>query len=157
MAISNLGNQIILRPNNSLLPEDAVKVIVTLAVVVFLVALGFMWMGAWLVVPFAGLEILAVAYAFHIMYLHSADFESITIAEDSVVIETRDYKKLTTTVFQRYWAQVTVRDVVSGNGADGRRAIFISSHGKEVEFGKKFINDEERALLARDLKQTIKQ
>jgi len=155
MAISNLGNQIILRPNNSLSPQDGLKVILALTLVVLLVSLGFMHMGAWLVLPFAGLEVLAIAYAFYTVYLHSADFESITIADDSVVIEIRDYKKLTTTVFQRYWAQVNLRDVVN-NRADAKSGIFISSHGKEVEFGKKFINDEQRALLARELRQTIR-
>jgi len=155
MAISNLGNQIILRPNNSLSPQDGLKVILALTLVVLLVSLGFMHIGAWLVLPFAGLEVLAIAYAFYTVYLHSADFESITIAGDSVVIEIRDYKKLTTTVFQRYWAQVNLRDVVN-NRADAKSGIFISSHGKEVEFGKKFINDEQRALLARELRQTIR-
>ncbi|OIQ95262.1 hypothetical protein GALL_227400 [mine drainage metagenome] len=157
MAISNVDNQIILRPNNSLLPEDAVKVIVALTIVVLLISLGFMHIGAFFVLPFAGLEVLAIAYAFRIVYLHSSDFESITIVDDSVVIEKRVCEQVSKTVFQRYWAQVVVRDVVRSNGLGGRSAIFISSHGKEVEFGGHFINDEERALLVRDLKQTIKQ
>lgn len=153
MAISNLGNQIILKPNNSISPEAGVRVVVALAVMIFLVAFGFTRIGAWLVLPFAGLELLAIAYAFYFMHLHSADFESITISDDVVVVEKKDDKKISTTVFQRYWAQVNVRKVVGGADVNG---LFINSHGNEVEFGKKYINDEQRVLLAREIKQKLR-
>lgn len=153
MAISNLGNQIILKPNNSISPEAGVRVVLALAGLIFLVAFGFTRIGAWLVLPFAGLELLAIAYAFYFMHLHSADFESITISDDVVVVEKKDDKKISTTVFQRYWAQVSVRKVVDGADVNG---LFINSHGNEVEFGKKYINDEQRVLLAREIKQKLR-
>ncbi len=156
MAVSDLGYKIIARRNNSLSPEASVKVLAVLIVTVLLVALGFTRTGAWLVLPFAGLEIVAFAYAFYYIYLHSDDFESITIEDDRVVVEKRNYKEFTTTVFQRYWAQVNVRGVVSGKGATGKSGLFISSHGKEVEFGRNFINDEQRTLLARELRQKLR-
>jgi uncharacterized membrane protein len=112
--------------------------------------------GAWLVLPFAGLEIMAFAYAFHTVYLHADDFESITIENDRVVVEKRNVKEITTTVFQRYWAQVNVRDVAMIKGSNGKCGLFISSHGNEVEFGRNFINDEQRSQLARDLRQKLK-
>lgn len=156
MAVSDLGYKIIARPNNSLSPDDGVKLLLAMVSVALLIALGFARMGAWLVLPFAGLEMLVFAYAFYTVYLHASDFESITIEDDRVVVEKRNYKEFTTTVFQRYWAQVNVRDVVKSRGVNGKSGLFISSHGKEVEFGRNFINDEQRTLLARELKQKLK-
>ena len=156
MAITDLGYKIIARHNNSLTPKAGVKLLLALAGIVLVVGFGFARIGAWLVLPFAGLEILAFAYAFHYIYLHSDDFESITIENDNVVVEKRDYKEVTTTVFQRHWAQVSLREVASVGGAIGKSGLFIRSHGKEIEFGKYFMNDEQRALLARELKQKLK-
>ena len=156
MAITDLGYKIIARHNNSLTPKAGVKLLLALAGIVLVVGFGFARIGAWLVLPFAGLEILAFAYAFHYIYLHSGDFESITIESDNVVVEKRDYKEVTTTVFQRHWAQVSLREVASVSGVIGKSGLFIRSHGKEVEFGKNFMNDEQRALLARELKQKLK-
>ncbi len=156
MAVANLGDKIIARPNNSLSVDDSVKLLAALAGIALVVALGFYHIGAWLVLPFAGLEIMAFAYAFHTVYLHADDFESITIENDRVVVEKRNVKEITTTVFQRYWAQVNVRDVAMIKGSNGKCGLFISSHGNEVEFGRNFINDEQRSQLARDLRQKLK-
>ncbi|CAN4274072.1 COG5488 Integral membrane protein [Methylophilaceae bacterium] len=156
MAVANLGDKIIARPNNSLSVEDSVKLLAALAGIALIVALGFLHIGAWLVLPFAGLEIVAFAYAFHTVYLHADDFDSITIESDRVVVEKRNVKEITTTVFQRYWAQVNVRDVAMIKGSNGKCGLFISSHGNEVEFGRNFINDEQRSQLARDLRQKLK-
>ncbi|ADI30655.1 DUF2244 domain-containing protein [Methylotenera versatilis] len=156
MAITDLGYKIIARHNNSLTPKAGVKLLLALAGIVLVVGFGFARIGAWLVLPFAGLEIVAFAYAFHYIYLHSGDFESITIQNDSIVVEKRDYKEVTTTVFQRHWAQVSLREVASVGGIIGKSGLFIRSHGKEVEFGKNFMNDEQRALLACELKQKLK-
>ena len=156
MAISYFDNQIVLNPNNSLSAKAAVRVIVGLALMVVLIALGFMHIGAWLVFPFAGLELLAIAYAFYYMHAHSADFERITIDDESVIVEKKDLKQLTTTRFQRYWAQVSVRKIVGESQLGGQNGLFINSHGNEVEFGKKYINDEQRLLLAREIKQKLR-
>jgi uncharacterized membrane protein len=156
MAVANLGDKIIARPNNSLSVDGSVKLLAALAGIALVVALGFFHIGAWLVLPFAGLEIMAFAYAFHTVYLHADDFESITIENDRVVVEKRNVKEITTTVFQRYWAQVNVRDVAMIKGSNGKCGLFISSHGNEVEFGRNFINDEQRSQLARDLRQKLK-
>lgn len=115
------------------------------------VGLGFALAGAWMVLPFAGLEIAAIAYAFYYITLRSGDFESILIEGDRVVVEKHGYKKSVEVVFQRYWAQVNMREQLNGSNA-----LFIGSHGKEVEFGRGFMTDEQRVELARELKLKLK-
>lgn len=156
MAIADLGCKVIATHNNSLSESNSIKLLVAMATVAFLIALGFAHIGAWFVLPFAGLEILAFAYAFYVVHLHASDFDSITIEDDRVVVERKSCERVSTTVFQRYWAQISVRDVESKNGIIGKSGLFISSHGKEVEFGKNFINDEQRSVLAHVLKQKLK-
>ncbi|PKO52050.1 MAG: DUF2244 domain-containing protein [Betaproteobacteria bacterium HGW-Betaproteobacteria-2] len=115
-----------------------------------LVGLGFSFAGAWLVLPFAGLEVLAIAYAFYYIHCHAGDYESITIEGDSLTIEKHDYKHDSRTVFNRYWAGVLVRELPCGD-----HSLFLRSHGKEVEFGRHFMNDDQRLQLAEQLKKRV--
>ncbi len=154
--LSIMDCKIVARPNNSLSPENSLKLMVVLAIVVCVIALGFMHVGAWLVLPFAGLELAAFAYAFYHVYLHSGDFESIAIGSDRVIIEKRSFRETSVTEFQRYWTQVHVRNIGNDKGVLSKNGLFISSHGKEVEFGKHFISDEQRVALANELKQKLK-
>ena len=150
MAMLITDFKITVMPNNSLSVKNTIRLVMGLAIMSMLVGVGFALAGAWMVLPFAGLEIVAIAYAFYIIHLHSADFESITILDDDVIVEKNGYKTSSIAKFQRYWARVSVR-----KQSNGKEALFIGSHGKEVEFGKRFINDEQRALLASQLKQKL--
>ena len=151
MAIIFADKQITVRPNNSLSQLNSVKLLVALATLALVVALAFVHVGAWLVLPFAGLELLAFAYAFYLLSLHADDFETITFVNDKVVIEQHVYKANVTSEFNRYWAQVNLRKQASGVSA-----LFIGSHGKEVEFGRGYINEEQRVSLAKELKLILK-
>jgi uncharacterized membrane protein len=152
MTVSNSdGNVIVVKPNNSLSPRGLVWLFMSIVAITMTVALGVALAGAWLVLPFAGFEILAFAYALHHVYLHYGDFESVTLVGNDVVIEKRSYKNSEKFTFQRYWAKVTLR-----NTLDGTCSIFIGSHGKEVEFGSRFMDSEERIAIARQLKQQLK-
>jgi uncharacterized membrane protein len=153
--LSVMDYKIVARPNNSLSPENSLKLMVVLAIIAFVVALGFTHMGAWLVLPFAGLELAAFAYAFYYIYLHSNDYESIAIEDDKIIVEKRNFKETSITEFQRYWTQVHVRDVTNNKSLASKNGLFISSRGKEIEFGKYFIDDEQRVTLARELKQKL--
>lgn len=142
--------KITVKPNNSFSVKSTIRLVVGLATISMLVGVGFALAGAWLVLPFAGLEIIAIAYAFYYMYLHSNDFESITIQDDSVIVEKHGHKASSKDEFHRYWARVVLRK----HAKDGS-GLFIGSHGKEVEFGRHFINDEQRVMLARHIKQRL--
>jgi uncharacterized membrane protein len=97
------------------------------------------------------LEILAFALAFYHVRVHASDFESITIDGDEVLVERKYSRQFTSDVFHRYWTQVTVKESVGG-----KSALMIGSHGKEVEFGKHFIDDEQRIALMRELKKKLR-
>lgn len=151
MAVLLADKQITVSANSSLSAEGNLKLLIVLAILSLIVAIGFVGAGAWLVLPFAGLELLAFAYAFYYISLHVNDVQVITVIDDKVIIETKGYQKQERAEFNRYWAQVHLRK--QKNGLSG---LFIGSHGKEVEFGRGFINEEQREFIAKELKLILK-
>lgn len=134
------------RPNCSLSVTGQKRVFALIALFTLTVAFGFSLIGAWMVMPFAGLELLALAAAFIYLNGSSDDYESITIKGDSLVVETCSRKRVERVEFNRYWVRVALK-MFSG----GLQRLSLSSHGREVEFGR-YMDDEQRLALARELK-----
>lgn len=134
-------------PNCSL-PELASKrVFWGITCVTFLIAAVFGAMGYWLTLPFAGLEIGVLAWAFDSLGRHRKDFESLEIVGEELEIESRQGEKLEKSCVNRHWAQlVTQKDMVSGHVR-----LAVRSHGQETEIGL-FLNDEDRLELCKSLK-----
>ncbi len=151
MAITLAETQITVRPNRSLSPLGSLKLLVVLTIMELLVALSFLHIGAWLVLPFAGFELVVFAFVFHYLSLHASDFESITVINEIVVIEKRSDKIITKFEFQRCWARVNLR-----KESNGRSALFVGSHGREVEFGAGYINEEQILILLNQIKLRLK-
>lgn len=151
MALLVTECKIIAQPNNSLSPKGAIGLMTVLTMVALMVGLGFTLAGAWLVMPFAGLEVLAFGYAFYHVYAHASDYDSIEIHENTVVIESKSLRAFVRQEFQRYWIRVMLREV-----RKGKIGVFIGSHGKELEFGRRFLDDEQRVVLTRELKEKLR-
>ena len=149
--VSSDGSEIVAKPNNSLSPEGFIWLLAGIAALSLTVAIGVSLSGAWLVLPFAGFEILAFACAFHHVMLHYGDYERVSLTGNQVVVEKYSCQRSEKFTFERYWAKVTLR-----NNEDGNCSIFIGSHGKEVEFGSRFMDNDQRLKVARQLKQQLK-
>ena len=104
--------------------------------------------GAWPVMPFAGLEVALVFLAFHLVRLHDADFERLEIGAYEVRIESRDAASLTRFVAHRPWARV----IVSERGA--RCTLGLAYAGRTVQLGR-LMSDEGRRKLADELRGRI--
>ena len=147
---ASVDYKIIARPNRSLSAQGMVRVVALIASISLMVGLGFSLVGAWMVLPFAGLEVLALAYAFYFINCHADDYESITIEGDSLAVEKRNYKNTSQIVFNRYWARVLLRELPGGE-----QSLLLRSHGKEIEFGRRFMNNDQRLALAKQLKKRV--
>ena len=104
--------------------------------------------GAWPVMPFAGLEVALVFLAFYLVRLHDADFERLEIGAYEVRIESRDAASLTRFVAHRPWARV----IVSERGA--RCTLGLAYAGRTVQLGR-LMSDEGRRKLADELRGRI--
>lgn len=120
---------LIARRNNSLSPGGRTLVVGFLAAVVLAISLGFALSGAWMVAPFAGLDLLLLYLAFRYIGRHSEDYESVILRGDQIVVERREAGRLRTLSFNRYWARLDSSEPGSG----GR--LLLRSHGQEVEIG----------------------
>lgn len=138
---------ITIRPNNSITGRGRLIVVGVLAFMSFAVAIAFGLIGAWMVLPFAGLELLGVAYAFYYVHCHMHDYESITIEGDAFKVVKSSYKRQVEFSFNRYWVKVITKILPSGDAL-----LYLSVHGKELEFGGRFMNSEQRMLLAKQLR-----
>ena len=139
------------RRNNSLSSGGRSVVLGSLAVVLLAISLGFALSGAWLVFPFAGLDLAAVFLAFRYVEKRAGDYECIAFYGDSIVIESQCRGKSDRFEFNRHWVQLTL--VEARGGERGR--LLLRSHGKEVAFGV-HLTGEQRAVMARRLKEHLK-
>ena len=129
------------RPNSALTASNKQKIVMLLTIIPLIVGLGFAILGAWLILPFVGLEIIALAYAFYYINRHEDDFESITIEGDSLVVQRRLSGKLSQQIINPYWAKVIQHEL-----PNGELHLYLQSHGKEIEVGRYLTRNQREAL-----------
>lgn len=123
--------QFISKPHRSLCAQSRLLLLVILCIIPVLIAIGFVIVGLWPVLPFVGLELLALAFAFYCVNRHDNDFESITIIKYKVLIEKRNYKTTSQFEFNAYWAHVSII-----RAKNGSLRLSFRSQGKEIQFGQ---------------------
>lgn len=115
------------------------------------IAAGFFARGFILILPFAGLELLALGIALYISARRGGVREVVTITAETVRIETGRNAPEQCHEFKRPWLQVVLRR--SQNNWYPSR-LLIRSHGRSVEIGR-FLNEGERLSLAGQLRKMI--
>ena len=135
-------------PNRSLGPAGRRWFLALVAATTLGVAAGAAALGAWPVMPFAGIEVALVALAFHIVRLHDADFERLEIVGHEVRVERREAKSVTRFVAHRPWARLVVRE--SGT----RCSLGLAYAGRTVPLGR-LLSDEGRRRLAGELRARL--
>ncbi len=138
---------LVARRNNSLSPSGRFLVFVFVFAVSIGIAFGFAMFGAWLILPFAGLEMLVLYIAFREIARHAGDYERIAIGRDRVQVELCETGTLRNHEMSRYWARV----VASRDG----HYVALRSHGREFAIGR-HRNDEQRLELARNLARVLR-
>jgi uncharacterized membrane protein len=140
------GYSRVARRNNSLSSTGRLLVFAFIFAVSIGIAAGFAYFGAWLILPFAGLEMLVLCWAFSYVERRAGDFERIAINGDRVEIEICEAGRARSHELNRCWAQV-----VSGDGA----RLALRSHGREVEIGR-HLNDDQRLALAQEIGRRLR-
>jgi uncharacterized membrane protein len=145
----NLNNsyRVVFKPNCSLTSRGKVKVIVLLTVIPCCIAIGFSLLGAWLVLPFVGLEIFALAYAFYYVSRQDSDYESISIDSNSLVIERYSQQRHTKHVLNPYWVKLIRYEL-----PNGEMHLGLLTQGKVFEVGR-YLTRKQRELLAKQLEK----
>lgn len=122
----------------------------TLAGVSLGVAMAFAALGYWPILPFAGLEIGILAWAFEAQRAREHDFETLTIDGDAVVLEWRNARQCGRRELNRQWMRVELDCAAPGMGC----RLHVCSHGRGSEVGQ-FLSDDARQQLAVTLRSKL--
>ena len=140
-----------IRPNRSLSWREAKIVYGGIGFVCLCVALGFTAMGYWPVLPFAGLELLALGAAYYVVSLGAQRREVVRFSEHTVAVEKGRKNLDQSWQFARAWTRVILATPVV---AWYPKRLLLRSHGKEIELGD-FLNESERETLAAELRRAL--
>lgn len=123
-------------------PASLAKVFAALAALVLAIGAGFAAAGAWLVLPFAGLEVLLLGAAFVLHARHAADYERIELQSGRLEVEVTEADRVA-----RYQLQNARVSMEEGRVVlrDAKEAIEIGRH----------IGAEARAELVAELEKAL--
>ena len=138
----------LLKRNCSFSPKQLTAVFASLALV-SLVFAGVLWaQGALLVVPFAGLEIAALAAALVAYARHAADRERLVLRPGRLTVECTLGRSVERAEFEPSWVRV--------EPARGDHSLIeLSGQGQRIEVGR-FVRPEQRRALADELRFALR-
>jgi len=140
-------HQWVLKRNCALTPGQLGGWFGTLAVLSLLVAGVLAANGAWVVVPFALVEVAALAVAFLVHGRHAGDYERIIATPDRLTVETSSGARLDRV--EREPARVRIE-----YGGSARESIRLVTGCEEIAIGR-FVPDDRKAELVRELRGAL--
>jgi uncharacterized membrane protein len=146
------GYHAVLTPHRSLGPRGFLILMSAVAAVSFVAGFVFLLMGAWPVFGFFGLDAALIYLAFKLNYRAARLYETIELTPARFLL-TRVHPSGKTEQFDcnPYWASVRL-----WQWPDGRTDLRLVERGRELAFGR-FLNDDERRGLARELRGALLQ
>jgi uncharacterized membrane protein len=142
---------IVLKPNNSASWRLNMVIFGSLSFALLLVSLIYASFGLWLVLPFAGLEIIALFVCIYLRLRANHSIEVITFDETTVIVERGFNRAEKSWKYHRLWTKIFVR---KPDYKGHPKRIFIRSHGKELELGS-FLNKQDKEILIKDLQGAV--
>jgi uncharacterized membrane protein len=127
-------------------PAGLAKVFAALAILVLAIGAGFAAMGAWLILPFAGLEVLLLGAAFVLYARHAADYERIEVESGHLTVEVADGGSTA-----RYRMSCGL-DGIRVSVEEGR--VLLRGAKEELEIGR-HLGAEARVELAAELEKKL--
>ncbi len=140
----------VLRPNCSLGWTGMKCAFTVVALATLLITLYFCAIGAWMVLPFAGLELLVVGGAFCVAARDARHQEVISVREDAVVVQWGTRQPEGEQRFQRGWARVELHQPPGWHPS----RLYLRIHRRAVRVGAALLEGERR-WLARELRRLL--
>lgn len=148
LSTTSNGSEWLSRRNCALTPAQLAACFGALAIASLAVAGAWAAAGAWVVVPFACIEIGALAVAFVAYGRHAVDFERVVVDADRVRVESTHGPRT------RRWEGDRGRVRVEYGG--GRRELVrLVARDEAIEVGR-FVLEQDRAGLAKELRVALR-
>jgi uncharacterized membrane protein len=138
----------LLKRNCSLAPAQLLTFYASLCIVSLAIAVLCWREGATLVMPFAGIELLAVGSALLAYARHAADRETIFLQGAALTVERTSGSRTERVAFAPQWVRVEPK-------SSDRSLIELSGQGNRVSIGR-FVRPELRRLLADELRWALR-
>lgn len=136
---------LLLEPNRSLSWRGNKWLLASVGVIMGTSSTGFALLGLWPILPFAGIELMALATALYFTALKQRYREVITFTDSEVLLQRGRSHPEEEYRFPRQWANFIVR--ISPYRAHPPR-LMLRCHGREVEVGRCIGEDEKERLIA---------
>lgn len=143
--------QIILSPNRSADWRTVKLVLWGISSFMMLIGLSFAFLGLWMVLPFAGLEVLALVLLMYWVALQCRRQQVIRIGDHQIVVEKGYESPRQTWQSELFWARL----VISPPAYRGHpRRLYLRSKQEQLEIGE-FLNDEDKKRLVAELNGVV--
>ena len=146
----------ILHPHRSL-GRNGFRVLMGVVVMMNLIVAGiFVSHGAWPVVPFCGLDVLALWLAFRVSYRSARQYERVQLTERALTVQRVHWKAPERRwSFHPYWLRITHNERADHDRRGPAGQVTLSSHGQSVGVGS-FLSPAERSTFARALDDALR-
>jgi len=135
-----------LRRNCSVTPAQLAATFAALGGLSLSVAVFFWFQGAVLVLPFAVIELAALAVAFVVYARHATDSERVSLQGGHLIVELESAGRVRRSEFVKEW--VRIEPLSRGS------LVEVRSGGSSVQVGR-YLRPELRTLLAREIRQAL--
>ena len=147
----NNFHRILIKPNQSISWKSGLVFVLVIAFTCLSIGLGFAYVGATLILPFAGLEVIFVGICTYLVLNKTSQQEVITLSKDKLIIEKGAYRLKQVWEYFRLWSYITVeRPQHPWYPAH----IVVTSKGERVPLGD-FLNEQEKEELVSNLENII--
>ena len=143
------GFSLLVKRNCSISPHGLLRVFALFACVAIGIATAFALLGAWLILPFAGLEIVALGAAFLLNGRHAADYERIELAGGRLTVEQAVAERTARVELDARLARVRLE------GGSGRERVLLGAPGREFEIGR-HLDAQTRVEFAAELTKRLR-
>jgi len=140
----------VLHPHRSLSQRGFLIMMGFIAIISFAAGMAFYTLGAWPVLGFYGLDVLAIFVAFKLNYRAGTAYELVELSPELLKItrvqpsgQSRSFD------FNPYWVKVLVNE-----WPDGSADLKLALHGREFEFAR-FLNTDEKKDFAQALRGAL--
>ena len=149
--IKNSNYLISLSPNSSLVGVYRIIFLASITFVCGGIAIIFYFVGASLILPFAGIELTVLFIAFYLSFKWSSKKEKIYISQETVKIEKGTNKA------EYLWEEFrTFTSFQIKKEKDNTLRLSFKSKGQDVYFGD-FLNEDDKNLLKDSIKDIIEE
>ncbi|MCK4708261.1 MAG: DUF2244 domain-containing protein [Gammaproteobacteria bacterium] len=119
----------LIRPNRSMTAKGMTLFVIFVGIAVFLIAIRFVLLGAWVILPFAILEIALLAAGFWLYERASRYRETVQLSRKDILITVKSVKGQKSWQFNPHWVQIKLTlDPDDWYPSQ----LFIGCHGKQV-------------------------